>query len=304
MLSFLPAFLRGCICSLIVALNIFIAPVAIIILAGLRLILPFKPWRNFWNGILHAMPSLWVDGNNFALALTHKLEWDVQGVEKLDKKHWYFLICNHQSWADIFVLYRIFNRKVPSIKFFMKQELIWIPIIGIACKLLHFPFLYRYSKDYLKKHPEMKGKDIEITRKACEKFKYIPITMTIFPEGTRFTEAKKQSQNSPYQHLLKAKPTGFVFALSVMGEYTHEILNVTIAYPGATRFGAWDFFCGRMRKVVVRVERIPVTQDMLGDYVKDKVYRVRLHSWMNELWRRKDEQMSVLLAAQAQEAEQ
>ena len=44
--------------------------------------------------------------------------------------------------------------------------------MGFAWWALDYPFLYRHSAEYLKEHPEQKGKDFEATRKACEKFGY------------------------------------------------------------------------------------------------------------------------------------
>ena len=60
----------------------------------------------------------------------------------------------------------------------------------------------------VEKYPEKKGKDIEATRKSCERYKDEPITLINFIEGTRFTPEKHAVQRSPYQHLLKPKAGG------------------------------------------------------------------------------------------------
>ena len=62
--------------------------------------------------------------------LAHLPSWDVEGVETLDRSEWYLVLANHQSWVDIAVLQRIFHRKIPFLKFFIKKELLWLPILG------------------------------------------------------------------------------------------------------------------------------------------------------------------------------
>ena len=168
-------------------------------------LVPIKAWQKGCYKIMNKLPTLWTDGNNLVLRLFNRITWHVEGVQGLDPKAWYFLVSNHSSWNDILVLYAVFNRKASTLKFFLKQQLIWIPFIGLACKALHFPFMYRYSKTYLKKHPEKKGKDIEATKRSCQAFKLHPSTIILFPEATRFTPLKQQSQDSPYQHLLRPK---------------------------------------------------------------------------------------------------
>lgn len=67
-----------------------------------------------------------------------------------------------------------------------------------------FPFMRRYSQLFLLKYPHLKGKDIEITKKACQKYKDLPVSIMNFVEGTRFTPEKHKKQESPYKNLLKS----------------------------------------------------------------------------------------------------
>lgn len=46
----------------------------------------------------------------------------------------------------------------------------------------------RYSRAYLLRHPERRGKDVETTRRSCEKFRLHPTTIVNFVEGSRFTQ--------------------------------------------------------------------------------------------------------------------
>lgn len=96
-----------------------------------------------------------------AVASQSLAKWDVQGLEGLNKKNWYLLISNHHSWADIVVLCVLFRKHIPMNKYFLKQQLAWVPFIGLACWALDMPFMRRYSRSYLIRHPERRGKDVE-----------------------------------------------------------------------------------------------------------------------------------------------
>jgi 1-acyl-sn-glycerol-3-phosphate acyltransferase len=166
--------------------------------------------------------------------------------------------------------------------------LIWVPVIGIAWWALDFPFMKRYSAAEIAKNPSLKGKDLETTRKACEKFKYTPVTVFNFLEGTRFTPAKHQLQQSPYQHLLKPKAGGAAFVLGAMGEQLHTMLNLTIYYPCDDR-SFWHFLSGRVKKVVVRIEKQTIAPRFLSrDYLSDEQFRGEFQQWVSELWADKD----------------
>jgi 1-acyl-sn-glycerol-3-phosphate acyltransferase len=247
--------------------------------------------------VLVAIAEGWIACNGGWMALTQRTVWDVEGIDGLDPKRWYLVNCNHQSWADILVLQHLLTGRIPLLKFFLKQQLIWVPVMGLAWWALDFPFMRRHSEEFLKKHPEMRGKDQAATRKACEKFALIPTSVMNFLEGTRFTAAKHQLQQSPYRHLLKPKAGGIALALNAMGDKFQAILDVTIVYPdGAPNF--WEFLCGKLKRVVVRVQSLPVpAQLMNGDYAGDPAVREAFQRWVQQLWRDKDAQIALLLQA-------
>ncbi|MBL8313730.1 MAG: acyltransferase, partial [Rubrivivax sp.] len=231
------------------------------------------------------LATAWVAVNNAwiaALRPSGTPDWDVQGLEGLDPKGWYLVSPNHQSWVDILVLQRIFHHRIPFLKFFLKQELIWVPVIGLAWWALDFPFMKRG------KGSGARGSDLATTRAACEKFKRIPTSVINFVEGTRFTAAKHAEQNGPYAHLLKPKIGGLGIALATMGEQFNALLDVTIVYPqGVPRFV--DFISGRTQQVIVRVQQRPIPADLLnGDPILDRAYRRRLGDWVDQQWRDKD----------------
>ena len=295
MLNFLPAPLLGVIAFLLLVLNVLFWVPVLLLFAVVRLILPFKRVRLIIDPLLVRIAEAWISGNSGWMALTQRTAWDVEGVAGLDPQGWYLVNSNHQSWVDIFVLQHLFNRRIPLLKFFIKDQLKWVPIMGLAWWALDFPFMRRHSEEYLKLHPEMRGKDQAATRKACEKFALIPTSVMNFLEGTRFTPAKHAKQQSPYRHLLKAKAGGIALALNAMGDKFRAILDVTIVYPdGAPNF--WDFLCGRLRRVIVRVQSLPVPEHLMqGDYAADAATREAFAVWVRQLWQDKDAQISLLL---------
>jgi len=160
------------------------------------------------------------------------------------------------------------------------------------------PFMKRHSPSYLAKHPEKKGKDLETTRKACEKFRNTPTSVINFIEGTRFSERKRIARNSPYTHLLAPRAGGLAIAMSSMGELFDAILDVTLIYPqGAKKF--WALCCGEHVKVRAEIRVLPVDPQLVaGDYQDDREFRRYMHRWLNDLWVEKDKRIDEMLAEQ------
>lgn len=288
MLSFLPAPILGVISLFLHALNVIFIPFLVLLVTPFSFI-PIPKLRTKITFFIHeVIPKLWLKICDAILFLTSKTKWDIQEDIQLKPDGWYLLICNHQSWLDIIVLEKAFARKVPMLKFFMKKQLLWaLPVAGVACWCAGFPFVTRYSSEYLKKHPEKKGKDLELTRRACEKFKNQPVTIMNYIEGTRFTNEKYNKQSSPYRHLLKPKAGGFSFVVSAMEEHLDGIINATIVYPPETSL--WSFFCGKTSKIIVRYELLPMSCVPKGDYIQDENFREKFQLWTNELWHAKDD---------------
>ena len=147
----------------------------------------------------------------------------------------------------------------------------------------------RYSRAQLEKRPELKGKDMETTRKACEKYAHYPVSVMNFFEGTRFTEEKHRQQDSPYRHLLKPKAGGAAFTLKAMGGQLHCLLDFTIVYPPGTSRSLLGFLGGDMDRVEVIARRRPIPDwAAQGDYENDPEFRRRIQEWVSEIWAEKD----------------
>lgn len=282
--------LRGIIAILIIAVNMLSIPVLVILLALIQKIMPIKSLKKALYQLSHKiLPDIWVSINSFAMDVASTTEWEIIQKGELSREGWYFLMCNHQSWLDIMVLQRVFLRKIPMLKFFMKQELLWtLPVGGLACYVLDFPFMKRHNKEFLKKHPEQRDKDIATTRKSCEKYKYQPIVVMNYLEGTRFTKEKHRIRQSPFKNLLPPKAGGIALVLATMSDYIHHIIDTTIVYHTKTP-SLSDFFFGKIRKITVHYEIIEVPSELLGDYYHDKDFRVSFQQWLNKRWQQKDQ---------------
>lgn len=283
----LPKKAIGTISFALLVLNTLFWSLSLFPVAILKLAYRSRSWQDRCNAVLNWIALNWIGFNNANLNLTKRINWHVEGLEGLNPNGWYLVISNHQTWVDILILQKVFHRRIPFLKFFLKKELIWVPVMGLAWWALEFPFMKRYSGEFLKKNPHLKGKDMEITRQACERFKRMPISVMNFVEGTRFTRGKHEKQKSPFKHLLRPKAGGISFVLSAMGEHLTHILNTTIVYPeGPKTF--WDFLCCRECRIDVNVEVIPITPDLLGDYENDAKFKEHFQTWLNNLWFGKD----------------
>ena len=296
MLSFLPPTVRGIVAAILLVLNILFWTLLLFALALVRLALPFPSVRRWLDPWLNRVATNWVSGNSAWMRLTQRTEWDVDGLEGLDPRGWYMVSANHQTWVDIFVLQHVFNRRIPLLKFFLKHELIWVPIMGLAWWALDFPFMRRHSDAYLREHPEKRFEDLETSKRACEKFALVPTSVMNFPEGTRFTAEKHAAQRSSFTHLLRPKAGALALSLAVLGEQFRSFLDVTIVYPdGAPDF--WRFLCGRVPRIIVRVRRIELPAELLGgDPITDARLRKAVHRWQLARWAEKDALIGELLA--------
>ncbi len=287
--KFILSPLRGSLAILLILINALIFPPIVIIFAGLFSLLPCKQWRLKARGWLAYIPFPWTSINSAALAIGTHGRWDIQLPPGIENNKPYLVICNHQTWIDILVLYKIFNWGIQPLKFFMKKQLLWsLPIIGLACKSIGFPFLERHTSQAVKKNPSLRGKDIATTRACCQRFLQIPSSMIIFTEGTRYTKQKASKQKSPYKHLLKPKAGGLSIVLGEMHHHLAGIIDVTIHYD-MDNINTWNILKGDCKHIRVQAQLRPITDDLIGNYAEDRAFRVTLQQKLNTLWQQKDE---------------
>ena len=272
---------------------ILIGPLLLIALA--KLVLPGQSARDTCSRGVMWVAEFWAENCKRIFALLTPTHWDIRGNAELRRDRSYLVISNHQSWVDIPALVQAFNRRTPYFKFFLKQELIWVPFLGLAFWALNYPFMKRYSKAYLARHPEMAGQDLEITKRACARFKDLNVTVVNYLEGTRFTAAKQAQQGSPYQHLLKPKAGGVAFTLATLGPQLDALLDVTLVYPGQRAPDFSKLISGQVPKVIMDIRTRELDPALwAGDYQGDAEFRQYVQAWVSQLWQDKDTRIAEL----------
>ena len=292
MLASLPGFLVAVISLSLTILNTAINSLFIVFFSLLKLVIPIPAISRRMGRMANQFMQNWLRGNALVLRLANRIDWQIIDRSQLNAEGWHLIICNHLSWTDIVILGDLFRTRLPVPKFFLKYELLYVPFVGLACWGLDMPFMRRYSREFLIKHPELRGKDVETTRSACAKFVHEPTTVINFVEGTRFTPEKARQVKSPFQHLMPPKAAGLSLALAGLGEQFEKIVNVTLAYPDNREHPFRDLLCGRMKRIQVCIDEIVITPELRGDYVNDKPFKRNFQLWLNQVWHAKDAQLA------------
>ena len=279
--------IKGVLGFLAVVINTLFWCLFLLTIAIFKLLIPMESWKRLCTKLIINIGECWIYCNGSWIQALHRPRWNVEGFEELDSSNWYLAVANHQSWADIFVLQGITNRKIPMLKFFMKHVLIWVPVIGLAWWALDMPFLKRYTKEEIQRNPQLRGKDIKAMEKSFERYGRYPVSIFSFAEGTRFTKEKKDNQLSQFEYLLNPKIGGIGLTLTTM-PYIKLLLDFTIHYEDERR-SFWDFLCGRMSKADVRVRQINIPDNLLGkNYEDDPIFRENLKEWVYDIWSDKE----------------
>lgn len=280
-------FFYGVLSVLFLICTSFLAFIPILFI-GLIKLLPIRSIKIYCTQIVDKIATIWIALNNKIIDKMHPLSWQIAGSASLNPKQWYLIIANHQSWLDIVILQRLFNRKIPVLKFFIKDQLKWIPLLGFSWWAMGCPFMKRYSKSYLEKYPHKKGQDIKMTLKAMNLFNQLPTALMNFVEGTRYDLHKKAAKNSPYRYLLQPKAGGIGFALGTLGEKVHSLLDITILYP-QEGLSFWDFLCGRLNQVKIYIQQIEIPSQFTSLAItEDNILQSEFRRWLNTQWAIKD----------------
>lgn len=286
--------IKGVLCLFLVAFLALVALTPLVLIALLKWVIPGARPKRLCTEVAVAIAEALVQVYKGCYQLIHRPQWDIQQVAGLSRDKSYLVISNHQAWSDVPILVFLLVGKIPFFKFFLKRELIWLPMIGIACWALDFPFMRRYSKAEMAANPELRGQDLETTRRLCQKLENDEVTLVNYLEGTRFTLAKQQKQQSPYRHLLRPKSGGIAFVLGLLGDRIDGILDVTVVYPeGVQNF--WQFLCGRVEQVAARVKVRPLPALAAERYQECDTARDELQDWVAQIWQEKDELIESVL---------
>ena len=254
----------------------------------LRLLIPIPPWQRLCQRVLVGISFAWTQCNRLILKTLSGFEVVphlAPGVE-LRRDARYLILSNHQSGTDIFALQNLFHPKTPFLTFFLKRELLYAPIFGPIWWALGFPFMRRFSPQYLQQHPEKKGQDLLTTKKFCERIRGKPYSIVNFVEGTRRKPGRQY--RSPFRHLLPPKAGGIAIALQALEYEFDYVLDVTLTYRG-NRIGFWDMLAGRVGQVQAYIRSIPIAEIPKGDYFGDDAFAEKFRTWLNGMWAEKDQ---------------
>ena len=285
---------RGVLTIVLFAINLFLIGTPILLIGLLKLVLRGETRRRLIL-FLAGFAERWAVLNNKTIDSRLTTRWDVGELPPLFRDGHYLILSNHISWVDIIVLVRVFHRRVAFLRFFLKSQLFWFPVVGLGTWALEFPFMKRHSAEYLARHPEKRGEDLETTRRACQRYRTIPVAILNFIEGTRFTHEKHEEQCSPYRYLLRPRAGGVSFVLASLGDQLDGVLDVTIAYPGH-EVTVWDFVTNRVDRISVRVRPVEVPEGLSGEAItRPGPEREAFKAWIDGLWREKDELLATLV---------
>lgn len=148
------------------------------------ILFPFDKKRK----IVHAQCFWWSDAIIF---LNPYWELRVSGLENIDPKKTYLIVSNHQSLADIVLMYKI----KTQFKWVAKESLFKIPFLGWNMSLAKHIKLERGNFSSIKK----------VYRQA-EQWLRNGISVLFFPEGTRSeTGTMGEFQNGAFKVAIKEK---------------------------------------------------------------------------------------------------
>ncbi len=289
MLSFLPGWLLCPLLLLFATSYTAAISLTIFIVSCVRYTLLWSPGAaSALIRVNNRLMGWWLYGNHLTLRLFTCAEVHVTGEIGEDESASQIIVSNHISWLDTLVIGEITRNRLPVPKFFLKHSLLYVPFVGIACWGLGMPFMRRYPPAYLLRHPELRNRDIETTRKICETFRDIPTTFVNFPEGTRFTEEKREKGGAPYRNLLTPKPGSLALAIGSLNTFS-RIISVTLYYPDNKESPFKDMLFGRLGRIYISLREIPITDDLKGDYTGDKQFKHSFQIRLRESWQEKDE---------------
>ena len=262
--------------------------VTLLTIVNIPRIIPNKNLKISLGSFSNTMGSATVACITSALRMLHKLEWNFQIPKDVDTDTWYIAMSNHQSWADIFILLAAGHKRIPLLKFFMKKELQWIPIIYLVHKTVDMPFLNRHSRAQIQANPELKKVDFENAKKAAKRFSRNPSTAFSFAEGTRFNLQKHSVQQSPYPNLLRPKVGALAIALSGMPE-VNTLIDFTVVYATEKR-STWDFLCGELNKAKVVAKTYTLPEKLKNrSFEEEEDYRRDFQTFVDAIWSEKQQ---------------
>ena len=249
-----------------VVLNLLFWMLPILVAGFIKILLPPGPLKRACHAVttFSYRGTVWV--NSFWMVRVLGIKINVEG--ELPDHPAPVIVCNHQSWFDIPVLQHVITDQGPIIKFMIKQQLIWVPVLGWICLALNFPRLRREERKMSME------KDFFSIRTALADVSNESGALLVFPESTRFAHDKWLAQKSPYRHLLIPRVGALRLTISGVPAGT-PVLDVTIRYDGGES-DFWRCMHKATKVVTVKLE------------TRDASELENTRAWLAESWSRKD----------------
>jgi 1-acyl-sn-glycerol-3-phosphate acyltransferase len=288
---------RGSLIGVAITASTFTLGPPVMAIGLIRVLVPTRATEESLDRLAVKVTNQWLGFNSWLIdQALPAIDWQLTMPTGLSLDKQYLLICNHQSWVDTTVMQHIGLPRMPLTRFFTKWELIFIPFLGLAFKILGFPMMKRHGKDAISKNPSLKQQDMFEAKRACEGLLNQPFTLLNYLEGTRFTPKKHAAQKSPYPNLLKPKAGGLGLAIQILGQRVDGLIDMTIVYPDGIP-SYTDFWMGRVRRVGVDLREIPIPDwVLLGDYEEDRQFRAKFHQWVAMLWSNKQQTIDQMIS--------
>jgi 1-acyl-sn-glycerol-3-phosphate acyltransferase len=282
--------LRGVTALFLIVLTLLLGCIPLYLIGLLRI--PLRGGaRRAMNRAMDAIVQVWVAAHRLTFAALGVTRIDVTWPEdtELSPDGWYLVLSNHQSWADILILQNIFWGRIPILKFFTKRQLIWVPLLGLAMWFLGFPYVRRLPREQIAADPSLAALDRQATVNACQGFRDHPTSVLSFLEGTRFTAAKHEAQDSRFQRLLNPKLGGVSYVVTALSDRLDGVLDVTLTYPDGIPT-IWELLQGHCPRVNAVVAARGLPPGVAGVSDPDQV-REHLRPWVEAIWQQKDERL-------------
>ncbi|XP_028413146.1 1-acyl-sn-glycerol-3-phosphate acyltransferase delta-like [Dendronephthya gigantea] len=208
-----------------------------------------------------------------------------EDYDKLGKEH-ALVLPNHRSDIDWMIGWIICERTgiLGGTKCYMKGYLKYLPVLGWMWWFAEYVFLKR-SWD----------SDLPVLKRSLEQLKDfpIPIFLGIFPEGTRFTEAKHQSSLEftrskglpELQHHLFPRTKGVAITLKYLKDLVPAVYDIESAYPSDSNPTLKHLLQGGKCEAHLFIRRIPI-EDIPCDTDEE------VSKWCRQLFIEKDKCMS------------
>jgi 1-acyl-sn-glycerol-3-phosphate acyltransferase len=196
------------------------------------------------------------------------------------------VICNHQSMADVPLIFTLAWRKkmLENLKWYVKDIIKYVPGPGWGMKFLNCIFLKR---DWESDKTKINQTFSNITDNR------IKIWLISFLEGTRISSKKLELATqfaatkglcSP-EHVLLPRTKGFVASISGLRGHITSVVDLTIYYPDGIPT-LWQVFRRDLLKAFINIERIPIAA--LPTASKD------LEKWVFEQYQKKDQLLATI----------